>query len=205
MRPTNPPAEPLAIPEGGQEPEPGPAPPAIGWRRIGLACVGPAVIVLAVLIVLRSYAFRGMITTQHGDILEYWLPFFDYLGSTLRSGHVPGFNPYSLAGIPFAPDPQTGWMYLPAMALFTALPAAVAIRWFLVIQPILAGLGVYWFLRSEAPRRPAAWSWPSSSRTLTSASSCRSRERSRGPRSRWRRHHASSAREDGALGSAGWR
>ena len=127
-----------------------------GLVRLVRATVGPAMIVVAVLIVLRSYAFRGMITTQHGDILEYWLPAFDHLGQSLRSGHIPAYNPYSLAGAPFAADPQSGWMYLPAMLLFTLLPAAAAIRWFLVLQPILAGLGAYWFLRGEEVNRPAS-------------------------------------------------
>ncbi len=131
--------------------------PAAGRpRRFAVAIAGPTLIVLAVLLVMRTYAFRGMITTQHGDILPQWLPFFDYLGRTLRSGHIPGFDPYSMAGVPFAADPQTGWMYLPAMLLFTALPSAAAIRWFLVLQPILAGLGVYWFLRAEGTNRSAA-------------------------------------------------
>ena len=133
------------------------APPSPArWRRLIVAVAGPALIVIAVLIVLRSYAFRGMITTQHGDILEQWLPSFDYLGRGLRSGHIPNFNPYSMGGVPFAPDPQTGWMSLPAMLLFTVLPSAVAIRWFLIIQPILAGLGVFAFLRGEGANRPAA-------------------------------------------------
>jgi hypothetical protein len=135
-----------------------PEAPASHGRLVGfaLAAAGPVVIVAAVLVVMRGYAFRGMITTQHGDILEQWLPVFDHLGRTLRSGHIPAFDPYSLAGVPFAADPQTGWMYLPAMLLFTALPSAVAIRWFLVLQPILAGLGVYGFLRAERTNRPAA-------------------------------------------------
>jgi hypothetical protein len=130
--------------------------PATRLRRVVRACIGPALIVFAVLVVLRNYAFRGMITTQHGDILEYWLPAFDHLGRTLRSGHIPAYNPYSMAGAPFAGDPQSGWMYLPAMVLFTVLPAAAAIRWFLVVQPILAGLGAYWFLRAEDVNRPAS-------------------------------------------------
>src|SRR6185503_7102464 len=61
-----------------------------------------------------------------------------------------------MGGAPFAADPQSGWMYLPAMALFTALPCDVAIRAMVVLQPILAGLGIYWFARSEGLSRPAA-------------------------------------------------
>src|SRR5262249_37084786 len=81
---------------------------------------------------------------------------FDHLGRTLRSGHIPAYNPFSLAGAPLAADPQSGWMYLPAMVLFTVLPVTAAIRWFIVLQPILAGLGAYWFLRGEEVNRPAS-------------------------------------------------
>ncbi len=126
------------------------------WRLLARIPLGPALIILSVLFLFRDYAFRGLVTSQHGDILQQWLPFFCHLGGTLRSGHIPTFNPYMMGGVPFGADPQTGWMYLPAMLLFTILPCALAIRWFIVIQPILAGLGVYWFLRGEGTNRPAA-------------------------------------------------
>src|SRR5437899_837773 len=42
------------------------------------------------------------------------------------------------------------------MAAFTALPCQLAIRWFLVLQPIIAGLGLYAFLRSEGMSRAGA-------------------------------------------------
>jgi hypothetical protein len=42
------------------------------------------------------------------------------------------------------------------MALFTALPCDLALRWHIVLQPILAGLGMYWFLRSEQVSRAGA-------------------------------------------------
>jgi hypothetical protein len=61
-----------------------------------------------------------------------------------------------MGGVPFAADPQSGWMYIPAMALFAGLPCDVAIRWFIVLQPVLAGLGMFWFLRGEGVSRPAA-------------------------------------------------
>jgi hypothetical protein len=41
------------------------------------------------------------------------------------------------------------------MALFSALPCDLAIRMFIVLQPILSGLGLYGFLRSEGLSRPA--------------------------------------------------
>jgi hypothetical protein len=120
------------------------------------ALFGPGLIAGAVLIVLHDVAFRGMVSTQHPDLLAFWLPNHCFLGTSLAAGRIPAWNPYSLAGTPFAADPQSGWLYLPAMALYAALPCHVAIRWFVVAQPLIGGLGTYWFLRSERLSRSAA-------------------------------------------------
>ena len=81
---------------------------------------------------------------------------YDFLGKSLRAGHIPAWNPFVLGGTPFAADPQSGWMQVLPMILFTALSAGTAIRWLVVIQPILGGLGLYAFLRSERTSRAAA-------------------------------------------------
>jgi hypothetical protein len=134
-----------------------PAVPSTGrGRRIVPVLAGPALIAAAVLVVHHRFAFGGLVTNQHIDILSMWLPTHCYLGESLSAGHVPAWNPHVLAGHPFAADPQSGWMYLPAMLLYTVLPCASAIRWFIVIQPLLAGLGAYGFLRGEEVPRPAA-------------------------------------------------
>jgi hypothetical protein len=117
---------------------------------------GPALIVAAVLVVLRPFAFGGMLTTQHVDILPLWLPTHCFLGSALRHGHIPAWNPFAEAGARFAADPQSGWLYLPAMSLDTALPCARALGWFITLQPAIAGLAIYAFLRSEGCARAAA-------------------------------------------------
>ena len=124
--------------------------------RPGKAFAGPLLIVGAVLVVLHALAFSGRLTTQHLDVLPQWLPTYCFLGKSLASGHVPAWNPYALAGTPFAADPQSGWTYLPAMFLFSAFSCGRAMGWFIVLQPILAGLGIYAFLRSERVSRPAA-------------------------------------------------
>jgi hypothetical protein len=116
---------------------------------------GPLLIASAVAVVLRGFVF-GRVSNQHPDLLAFWMPTYCHLGRSLASGHIPAWNPYVMGGAPFAADPQSGWMYLPAMALFTALPCDVAIRAMVVAQPILAGLGIYWFTRSEGLSRPAA-------------------------------------------------
>ena len=120
------------------------------------AIAGPVAIVVSVLAVYHDMVFGGFVTNQHGDILSLVLPQYCFLGKSLAAGHVPAWNPFMLSGVRFAGDPQSGWMYLPAMFLFSVLSCGAAIRWYIVLQPILAGLGVYALLRSERLERPAA-------------------------------------------------
>lgn len=124
-------------------------------RSAGPAFAGPALIVVCVLVVMRGFVVGGMLSRQHVDVLPMWLPTFGFLGHTLASGHIPVWNPFAMGGVPFAADPQSGWTYLPAMALFTAFRSDVAMRLFILAQPILAGLGVYGFLRGEGLGRAA--------------------------------------------------
>jgi hypothetical protein len=125
-------------------------------RLVGaiVATAGPFLILAAVLFVLRRYAFTGRISTE--DVVRYWLPMYDFLGTSLRHGHIPAWNPFALGGTPFAADPQSGWMQALPMLLFTAFPAGAAIRGLVVVQPMIAGIGLYAFLRSEGISRPAA-------------------------------------------------
>src|SRR5215472_15888683 len=88
---------------------------------IGAALAGPLLITGSVLLVLRGFAFRGMVTTQHPDDLALYMPNWCFLGKQLASGHIPAWNPHVMGGVPAAADPLSGWMYLPVMALFTLL------------------------------------------------------------------------------------
>jgi hypothetical protein len=128
--------------------------PTSKTREAGRALAGPLLIVAGVLVVLHDVAFGGLITL--GDISTYFLPNYCFLGKSLAAGHLPAWNPYTMAGTPFASDPQSGWMYLLPMALFTILPCDPAMRLMIVSLPILAGLGLYWFLRIEGSSRSAA-------------------------------------------------
>ena len=121
--------------------------------RALVAAAGPLLIVVCVLIALRGFAFAGMLSNQHPDILSFWLPRSCLMGRSLAAGHVPLWNPFEMAGTPFAADPQSGWLYLPSMLTSWLFGCGGGIRAFIVLQPILAGLGVYWFLRSERLNR----------------------------------------------------
>src|SRR5438094_1531206 len=139
-----------------------PAPPAAGsefarmTRRLAVALGGPALIVGTVLLVLFRVALGGRVTFAQPDIPSLWLPNFCYLGTSLAHGTLPVWNPFVMGGLPFAADPQSGWLYVLPMLLFSTLPCSLALRWYLILQPMMAGLGVYWFLRTERTSRSAA-------------------------------------------------
>lgn len=118
-------------------------------RRAAATLAGPLLIVAGTLLALRGFVFGANLTDAHPDILTFWLPRFSFLGRSLAAGHVPLWNPFEMLGYRYAADPQGGWTYLPPMALFGILSPGVAIRAFIVFDPLLAGLGLYAFLRKE--------------------------------------------------------
>lgn len=131
------------------------------WRRAASSpraapFPGPILIIASVLAVTFGFWLLGRLTDQHVDILAFWLPRWCFLGSTVASGHVPVWLPNQFGGVPMAADPQSGWLYAPVMFLFSTLSCSSALEWFITIQPILAGLGMYAFLRAEGTGRPAA-------------------------------------------------
>lgn len=121
-----------------------------------MAIGGPVLIVAAVLVVLHEFVLHDQLSAA--DVRTYWLPTYCFLGKNLAQGHIPLWNPHTMSGTPFAAGPQSGWMYLPPMVLFSALSCGAAIRSMIVLQPLLAGLGLFSFLRSEGLSRPSATS-----------------------------------------------
>jgi hypothetical protein len=124
-------------------------------RRLAPGAAGPLLIVASVALLMRGF-LAGRLSSQHPDILAYWLPTYCTLGKSLAAGHIPAWNPFAMGGAPFAADPQSGWMYAPAMVLFSSLPCANAMGLMIALQPMLAGLGIYAFARSEGLSRIAA-------------------------------------------------
>jgi len=138
-------------------PLPDAAPPAPGRvRRLLLAAAGPALIVVSVLIALRGFAFLPRLTNQHPDLLSFWLPRSCLLGEALAQGRVPLWNPFEMAGTPFAADAQSGWLSITTMLTSWLLGCGDGLRAQIVLQPIVAGLGLWWFLRREGLGRLAA-------------------------------------------------
>jgi hypothetical protein len=115
-------------------------------RRTAADCSAVALVVgLAVVTEwdrLSGPAWIGM------DTSTAFLPWYGFLGEQLRSGHIPVWNPHTFAGSPFAADPESGWMYLPAMLAFSFLPLDAAVRASLLFHTLLASLSSYALARS---------------------------------------------------------
>jgi hypothetical protein len=82
------------------------------------------------------------------DTATAFFPWYTFLGEQLRGGHIPVWNPHQFSGAPFAADPESGWMYVPAMLAFTLLPLDAAIRAHLLFQVLLAGVSTYALARA---------------------------------------------------------
>ena len=81
------------------------------------------------------------------DLFAFFLPWYAFLGDRLRDFAIPGWNPHLFSGAPFAGDPESGWMYLPAMLAFTLFSAIPAFKAMVALQIAIAGLTTYAFAR----------------------------------------------------------
>ncbi len=102
----------------------------------------PVIVVVTTATVAITYLVAGGILTGQDAATQFY-PWYGYLGERLRAGHIPEWNPFQFAGAPFAADPQSGWMYVPAMVLFALLPLTAAVIAFFATHLALAGLGTY--------------------------------------------------------------
>src|SRR3954463_11747670 len=114
-------------------------PPALVRWRIDIV----AMLALFALTVVGAWDLLHGGTTVGPDAALQFYPWYSFLGESLRSGEVPGWNPHQFSGTPFAADPLSGWTYLPAMLLFTFLPLVAAAKSYMFLHLLLPGLSVY--------------------------------------------------------------
>ncbi len=81
------------------------------------------------------------------DLSTFFLPWYAFLGERLRAFDVPGWNPHLFSGTPFAGDPESGWMYLPAMVVLPLFSVLTAFKAMVAVQLTIAGLSTYAFAR----------------------------------------------------------
>jgi len=113
------------------------------WLNDALA-VGVVILITAVIVWDRIRYDEWLTRT---DLLAAYVPFYAFLGEQLRSFDLPGWNPHQFAGITFVGDPQSGWMYFPAMFFFTILPPLVAMKAVVAFQLAFAAISMYAFAR----------------------------------------------------------
>ncbi|MER3436445.1 MAG: hypothetical protein C4346_01800, partial [Chloroflexota bacterium] len=82
------------------------------------------------------------------DISTFLLPWYIHLGERLRSFDLPGWNPHLFSGTPFAGDPQSGWMYLPAMIGFVISPDANGFKLMVALQVVIGCVAMYGLARA---------------------------------------------------------
>ncbi len=113
------------------------------WTTDGVALV--PLLLLTALVAWNRVTFDGWL--GRFDVATFFLPWYSFLGDRLRHGDVPGWNPHLFAGTPFAGDPESGWMYLPAMVWFAALPTLNAMKAMVATQLVIAGISTYGYGR----------------------------------------------------------
>ncbi len=115
---------------------------------------------VALLVFLTVLSARNVIfgeTMAVGlDAASQFYPWYSFLGETLHSGTLPGWNPRQFSGAPFAADPLSGWTYLPAMTLFTLLPSIAAAKSYAFLHLLMAGLAAFALARTLGMRASGA-------------------------------------------------
>src|ERR687884_197187 len=112
---------------------------------------------LLALTVIGEWDLLRSQTTLGSDAATQYYLFYYFLGKSLSSGQIPAWNPYQFSGTPFAGDPLSGWSYLPAMILFSLLPLVAAVKSFMFLHLLLAGLSTYALARALGIGIPGAF------------------------------------------------
>ncbi|MBI2371416.1 MAG: hypothetical protein HYV08_14495, partial [Deltaproteobacteria bacterium] len=83
-----------------------------------------------------------------GDVIQQAYPYRQLAVSLLAAGELPLWNPFTMAGVPLLANIQVGALYPPHVLPFLVLPFDVAFGLQSVLPLVLAGLGMYAYLRS---------------------------------------------------------
>lgn len=100
-------------------------------------------VLLAVAVVLTLFMVVPVHAFTRGDWPTQFFPVYAYLGERLRAFDIPAWNPHQFAGAPFAGDPESGWMYVPAMLGYALLPAEAATAVYIGFHIAFSGLAIY--------------------------------------------------------------
>lgn len=91
-----------------------------------------------------------------GDSFAIDLPLRIFFVEAVRNGELPLWNPYILGGIPLFLIASQGLVY-PLTFLFFILSSEVAMTWVTVLNILLAGVAMYWFVFVVTKQKTAAF------------------------------------------------
>ncbi|MDQ3444124.1 MAG: YfhO family protein [Chloroflexota bacterium] len=114
--------------------------PAPLWRR-GDAIAIAVLLLLTFVVMWERWVFDNWLARH--DLLTFFLPWLGALGDRLADFDIPALNPYIFSGSPFAGDPESGWMFLPAMLTFPFFEVTVAYKLMILLLLVVAGTSTY--------------------------------------------------------------
>lgn len=91
----------------------------------------------------RGVPFKNFLIT---DPVRQQIPWRKLAVDAWKRGERPGWNPYAFAGVPLDANIQAA-AYYPLNALFVPFDFPAAWTMLIALQPLLAGLWMYWYLR----------------------------------------------------------
>ncbi|MGB3329495.1 MAG: hypothetical protein WBA46_11105, partial [Thermomicrobiales bacterium] len=120
--------------------------PTSWFERHVFDCFAISVLALMTFIVCwHRFSYDNWLSRH--DLLAFFLPWYGYLGDRLSSFELPLWNPHLFSGAPFAADPESGWMYFPAMLAFSIASVTTGMKLYILIQLVVAGVSTYLLAR----------------------------------------------------------
>lgn len=101
----------------------------------------------------RGVPFKNFLIT---DPVRQQIPWRKLVIDTWRSGRMPGWNPYTFVGVPLNANIQAAPFY-PFNILFFMFDFPIAWTILIILQPLLSGLFLFWYLKYQKLNPVAAF------------------------------------------------
>lgn len=106
----------------------------------GYACICAVIMLVLYNVIFLRHVFYV------GDSFSLIAPMKDFLINTLKSGHIPLWNPYIFSGLPYVADINNGAFY-PLNFLYLFTSPLHAMSWNIVIAIAIGAGGMYAYMR----------------------------------------------------------
>lgn len=120
-------------------------------RARTLQTLGALALFLLVAVAFAPDAALGRGVYWHHDLRHHHYPWRVWAAAQWLEGIVPWWSSQTANGYPLLAEGEGGFLYPPAMVLFALLPSGLALDWTILGHYAWAGLGVYLYLRADAP------------------------------------------------------